>query len=94
MDQIVLASLSHTHYRYEVGMLKVPVSIDMIVSRDRASMAFTAKGFPVAPVVLELCVLPSLRPGSCLYVVLERATKATTDKVLDCRAAINIGLDP
>ena len=77
MDQIVLASLSHTHSRYEVGMLKVPVSIDMIVSRDRASMAFTAKGFPVAPVVvLELCVLPSLRPGSCLYVVLERATKA------------------
>ena len=25
MDQIIFASLSHTHYWYEVGMLKVPV---------------------------------------------------------------------
>ena len=24
MDQIIFASLSHTHYGYEVGMLKVP----------------------------------------------------------------------
>ena len=24
MDQLVFASLSHTHYWYEVGMLKVP----------------------------------------------------------------------
>ena len=24
MDQIIFASLSHTHYWYEVGMLKVP----------------------------------------------------------------------
>ena len=27
MDQLVCASLSHTHYGYEVGMLKVPASI-------------------------------------------------------------------
>ena len=26
MDQLIFASLSHTHYWYEVGMLKVPVS--------------------------------------------------------------------
>ena len=26
MDQLISASLSHTHYWYEVGMLKVPVS--------------------------------------------------------------------
>ena len=25
MDQLIFASLSHTHYWYEVGMLKVPV---------------------------------------------------------------------
>ena len=25
MDQLICASLSHTHYWYEVGMLKVPV---------------------------------------------------------------------
>ena len=24
MDQLICASLSHTHYLYEVGMLKVP----------------------------------------------------------------------
>ena len=24
MDQVIFASLSHTHYWYEVGMLKVP----------------------------------------------------------------------
>ena len=24
MDQLICASLSHTHYRYEVGMLEVP----------------------------------------------------------------------
>ena len=24
MDQLIFASLSHTHYQYEVGMLKVP----------------------------------------------------------------------
>ena len=24
MDQLIIASLSHTHYWYEVGMLKVP----------------------------------------------------------------------
>ena len=27
MDQLIFASLSHTHYWYEVGMLKVPVNI-------------------------------------------------------------------
>ena len=26
MDQLILASLSHTHYWYEVGMLKVPAA--------------------------------------------------------------------
>ena len=26
MDQLIFASLSHTHYWYEVGMLKVPAS--------------------------------------------------------------------
>ena len=27
MDQLIFASLSHTHYWYEVGMLKVPAEI-------------------------------------------------------------------
>ena len=31
MDQLIFASLSHTHYWYEVGMLKVPASICSVV---------------------------------------------------------------
>ena len=31
MDHIICASLSHTHYSYEVGMLKVPAYDSMIV---------------------------------------------------------------
>ena len=27
MDQLIFASLSHTHYWYEVGMLKVPADV-------------------------------------------------------------------
>ena len=29
MDQLIFASLSHTHYWYEVGMLKVPIIYDI-----------------------------------------------------------------
>ena len=36
MDQLIFASLSHTHYWYEVGMLKVPVGGQ--VSRSTACM--------------------------------------------------------
>ena len=31
MDQLLCASLSHTHYWYEAGMLKVPVYVEMIM---------------------------------------------------------------
>ena len=34
MDQLICASLSHTHYWYEVGMLKVPHSIHESPCRD------------------------------------------------------------
>ena len=29
MDQLICASLSHTHYRYDVGMLKLPAIVAM-----------------------------------------------------------------
>ena len=32
MDQLIFASLSHTHYWYEVGMLKVPAEEDRGIS--------------------------------------------------------------
>ena len=31
MNQLIFASLSHTHYWYEVGMLKVPGVLDLLV---------------------------------------------------------------
>ena len=31
MDQLICASLSHTHYWYEVGMLKVPVDTHVCI---------------------------------------------------------------
>ena len=42
MDQLIYASLSHTHYWYEVGMLKVtamflPDSVDEVKKRLRCS---------------------------------------------------------
>ena len=33
MDQLIFASLSHTHYWYEVGMLKVPASTTLAILR-------------------------------------------------------------
>ena len=41
MDQLIFASLSHIHYRYEVGMLKVPACITMI---DRLLKVTTVGG--------------------------------------------------
>ena len=32
MDQLIFASLSHTHYWYEVGMLKVPAAVVPVIS--------------------------------------------------------------
>ena len=36
MDQLIFASLSHTHYWYEVGMLKVPAvgGVGMFLDRS------------------------------------------------------------
>ena len=41
MDQLIYASLSHTHYWYEVGMLKVPglSAINVIGTQLRDPMA-------------------------------------------------------
>ena len=34
MDQLIFASLSHTHYWYEVGMLKIPAVYNTQTNRD------------------------------------------------------------
>ena len=34
MDQLICASLSHTHYWYEVGMLKVPPYAVLILKKN------------------------------------------------------------
>ena len=38
MDQLIFASLSHTHYGYEVGMLKVP-AVEFNQSIDQSSFS-------------------------------------------------------
>ena len=38
MDQLIFASLSHTHYWYEVGMLKVP-AVDVSVRTSNELMS-------------------------------------------------------
>ena len=42
MDQLTCASLSHTHYWYEVGMLKVPAGMEL----KSFSEAFSQSNFP------------------------------------------------
>ena len=44
MDQLIFASLSHTHYRYEVGMLKVPAVQDSEIRRSSTLMYQIVKG--------------------------------------------------
>ena len=44
MDQLIFASLSHTHYWYEVGMLKVPFNI---LIECRTCIAIRTKTFGV-----------------------------------------------
>ena len=44
MDQLIFASLSHTHYWYEVGMLKVPAGQSIYISR--VFLKRTKKGTP------------------------------------------------
>ena len=37
MDQLIFASLSHTRYRYEVGMLKVPAGIYIVYNSQHSA---------------------------------------------------------
>ena len=46
MDQLIFASLSHTHYWYEVGMLKVPG-----VTYMYSSLSDPMRISPVSPII-------------------------------------------
>ena len=48
MDQLIFASLSHTHYWYEVGMLKVPAVRTIRVSLSVFSMRYLARNLRVS----------------------------------------------
>ena len=69
MDQLICASLSHTHYWYEVGMLKVPCSTqeryDIIVLATVLHFCFTTL---IAHRDFILCYLHVL--STCLYFTL------------------------
>ena len=43
MDQLIFASLSHTHCWYEVGMLKVPAVPTLSVRKERTQILFWCK---------------------------------------------------
>ena len=45
MDQIICAFLSHTHYWYEVGMLKVPALCTSNDYGDLISVEFITRSF-------------------------------------------------
>ena len=61
MDQLVFASLSHTHYWYEVGMLKVPYTVP--------GVAFKGAVYTVGDFYLELHVFGAV-PVSKKYEIL------------------------
>ena len=44
MDQLIFASLSHTHYWYEVGMLKVPGLLHIDSNLNRPGLLSPAHG--------------------------------------------------
>ena len=48
MDQLIFASLSHTHYWYEVGMLKVPAEKRSEISQDNVNMSMNRQEKPGA----------------------------------------------
>ena len=51
MDQVICASLSHTHYWYEVGMLKVPAKYTILINALGESF--------ILSVVQSLYIIPS-----------------------------------
>ena len=58
MDQLIFASRSHTHYWYEVGMLKVPavsVPVDGSVQDARMGSHTCIEGYVLGIPVLLLC---------------------------------------
>ena len=50
MDQSIFASLSHTHYWYEVGMLKVPY----VRSKNRLGFSCGVSGMPTVGIIRNL----------------------------------------
>ena len=75
MDQLLCASLSHTHYWYEVGMLKVPADYDVrgahatILVKESTRIAVPVFHRPAEG--LRLC-------RSCIYLAGTRSFRSTT----------------
>ena len=51
MDQLIFASLSHTHYWYEVGMLKVPAVMYVCMVKNIARVWIIRVRLPILLVV-------------------------------------------
>ena len=62
MDQLIFASLSHTHYWYEVGMLKVPAVVYKVLKYDiQNSTGYSLCVFTVDVKVKSSCLYESLQ---------------------------------
>ena len=58
MDQLICASLSHTHYWYEVGMLKVPAKVNssLIQFEGCAALSTSEQIFLQAAIILVIVI--------------------------------------
>ena len=56
MDQLICASLSHTHYWYEVGMLKVPATIYSSLVINRGQLMYTSSTVVISVMVVITCI--------------------------------------
>ena len=72
MDRIICASLSHTHYWYEVGMLKVPafdVRTGTFFGETKTLLGEKTKGATNSSTVAAFCSHAPRLPFLTLYLV-------------------------
>ena len=75
MDQLIYASISHTHYWFEVGMLKVPANRDMIPAELALALFYSyRKQNEIRPVEIPAPALYStLVPRFSLYSIIKNS---------------------
>ena len=84
MDQLIFASLSHTHYWYEVGMLKVP-------AESIKSQVYTVQNHPLFVKTLSrlyyCCTVDLFPPGTISSVVFQNIIITAVLDILEFRVS-------